>query len=272
MWKQTIRRVLQRSGYEISRTGTAKKTALAASLWPASEDSERAIAAVRPNTMVALPGLISLYEQALYCERAGIPGAFVECGVWKGGSIGLMAWVNLHHGRERRPLHLFDSFQEICEPDAAVDGDRAVREAQMWSTTKGTSGRLEPLKGFYDAKGGPGTVEENRRLLEQTIGYDPALVHIHQGWFQDTMPTARDAIGPIALLRIDADWYASTKTCLDHLAALVQPGGVIVIDDYGAYEGCRLAVDEYLAVQRQPPFLNRVNAEIRYWFVRGECA
>lgn len=222
---------------------------------------------VRDHTMVAPGGLASLYEQALYCEVHKIKGAFVECGVWKGGSVGLMALVNLRHATSRRHIHLFDAFQEICEPDEAVDGERALRETRAWAVSAGTKGRLVPLRGFYDHKGGPGTVKNNQELLENTIGYDPGYLHYHVGWFQDTLPSVSQEIGEIAILRLDADWYASTRICLDYLFARVVKGGFVIIDDYGAYDGCRKAVDEFLAGIEKPFYLNYVNQDIRYIIV-----
>lgn len=226
------------------------------------------IAVIRGHTMTTMPRLITLYQQVRYLERSGIPGAFVECGVWKGGSVGLMALANLDHGPARRDLHLYDAFTEICEPDEKVDGARAVREARAWSSDGGTQGRLRPLTGVYDAFGGPGTLDENRRLLEEVVGYDPARLHYHVGWFQETVPASAAAIGPIALLRLDGDWYASTKICLEHLYDLVVPGGVVIIDDYGTYEGCQKAVDEFLAARQEPVFLSHVDADCRYWIRR----
>ena len=75
--------------------------------------------------------------------------------------------------------------------------------------------------------------------------------------------------GPIAILRLDGDWYASTKICLDHLYERVVPGGFVIVDDYGTYEGCQKAVDELLAGLPQRPFLNVVTADVRYWIKPG---
>jgi hypothetical protein len=214
--------------------------------------------------MVSKEGLKSLYDQAVFCERVALGGDFVECGVWKGGSVGVMALANLKHGRSRRTLHLFDAFDDICEPDAAVDGERAITEVHRWTNGGGTQGRLVPLKGIYDQFGGHGTIDECRTLLERIIGYDGSQIHYHQGWFQETLPSQASAIKNIAILRLDGDWYASTKVSLDYLFEKVVPGGFVVIDDYGSYDGCRKAVDEFLARLEQPLFLNVVNSQIRY--------
>jgi hypothetical protein len=228
------------------------------------DDLDDAYQLVQDHTMVAKEGLSCLYNQVVFCERNHLRGDFVECGVWKGGSVGIMALANLKHGRSRRQIHLFDAFDDICEPDAAVDGERAVREVREWSKDAETQGRLVPVKGIYDRFGGHGTLEGNRFLLENTIGYPGEWLHFYKGWFQETLPLHSPKITDIALLRIDADWYASTKVCLDHLYNKVVPGGFVIIDDYGAYEGCRKAVDEFISNLGRPMYLNHVNSEIRY--------
>lgn len=120
-----------------------------------------------------------------------------------------------------------------------------------------------PVKGIYDHMGGPGQLEDVKRFLEQEIGYDPEHLVYHKGWFQDTLPAAD--ISEIAVLRLDGDWYASTKVCLEHLHDKVVSGGFVIIDDYGCYDGCRKAVDEFLLAHEYKLFLNYVNKDCRYW-------
>jgi hypothetical protein len=101
--------------------------------------------------------------------------------------------------------------------------------------------------------------------LFELIGYPSELVEFHVGWFQDRVPTDASSIGSVALLHLDGDWYESTKICLDHLYANVSSGGFVVIDDYGTYDGCRRAVDAFLAaLPGRGPFLNWVNRDIAY--------
>lgn len=260
MIKPLLKSMIGRLGYELR-----KKEALS----PLGYDGEaRAVAAidkVRPYTMLPVERLITLYQQAAHCESTRLPGAFVECGVWKGGSVALMALANLELGAARRHVHLFDSFTDICEPDEAVDGARAVREVKAWSKCGGVTGKLAPVAGFYDAMGGAGTLEGNKELLEKRVGYDPAFLHYHQGWFQDTLPKAASGVGAIAILRLDGDWYASTKVCLERLYDGVVADGFVVIDDYGAYEGCRKAVDEFRRDRKITAYLHHIDGEARYW-------
>ena len=246
------KKLLSRAGYEIS--------AKPLPAYGERETFERHLAIVRNNTMLPETRLLSLHDQVIFCEKNGVEGAFVECGVWKGGAVGLMALAA--NEPKERSLHLFDAFTDICEPDPAVDGRKALEEASRIAVPEG---RLKPMEGIYDSLGGHGTLEECRALIEGTIGYPPDRLHYHVGWFQDTMPVDAPAIGPIAILRIDGDWYASTKVCLDNLVDRVVPGGFVIIDDYGTYEGCKKAVDEFLEQSPDQPFLHRVDNACHYF-------
>lgn len=263
MVKKLIKAALLPLGYEIRKLegpAEAQPTPFEASFQQAAER-------VRPYTMLSQARLYSLFRQAVYCEENGITGAFVECGVWKGGAVALMAMANLTYGKTRRDIHLFDAFDNICEPDQAVDGERAVAETQKWAKKGNANGRLVPLDGFYDQFGGAGTLEGNRELLENNVGYEAVRLHFHKGWFQDTLPADAKDIDKIAILRIDGDWYASTKVCLDFLFEKVVRGGFIIIDDYGAYEGCRKAVDEFFAARNLHLFMNQIDNEAIYFIV-----
>lgn len=260
MLKPLLKKVAGQLGYEIR-----KKAELARLGYDFEDRAADAIRVVRPYTMLSRERMITLYQQVTHCEENGIPGVFVECGVWKGGGVALMALANLKAGKVRRHLHLFDAFTEICEPDQAVDGDRAVREVKAGAKNGGVGGKLVPVTGIYDSLGGPGTLEGNKQLLETVVGYDPRFVHYHVGWFQDTLPKDADQLGEIAILRLDGDWYASTKICLDYLYDKVVSGGFVIIDDYGAYEGCKKAVDEFRRGRGISAYLHHIDDVGRYW-------
>ena len=218
-----------------------------------------AVARISTNTMTTFERLASLWEQVRYLDRYGIAGDLVECGVWKGGSVGLMALAHLAGGAPpTRTLHLFDSFAGLPEPRAEVDGETALR----YAGSRG-AGRLEPIEQCV------GPLDDNRRLLEGEIGYPPELLRYHVGWFEHTLPLDAPALGPIALLRLDGDWYESTRIVLAHLYAKVAPGGVVVVDDYGHWEGCRRAVDEFLRDLPEPVLLHHIDYTSRYWLKLG---
>ncbi|MFL5844078.1 MAG: TylF/MycF/NovP-related O-methyltransferase [Solirubrobacteraceae bacterium] len=227
--------------------------------------AEAATELVAGTTMLPPGRLQTLYGLGAYCETAALPGAIVQCGVWKGGAAAVLARAGLDHGAGARPLHLFDAYDDICEPDEAIDGERAVRESREQSGVTGPlRGRLRALRGVYDRFGGHGTVPEARTVVVDQAGYDAALVHFHLGWFQDTVAEAAPTIGPVALLHLDADFYAGTKLCLETFWAQVVPGGLVVIDDYATYDGCRAAVDEFLAQVQPAHLINWMDEDARY--------
>jgi hypothetical protein len=229
------------------------------------DEANEYIRMVRKYTMLPYVRLVTLYQQAVYCEKKGIPGSFIECGVWKGGATAVMAFANLRHGQKRRDIHLFDAFDDINEPDATIDGERALRDVRdLAGKAAGTSGRLQPIKGVYDRLGGHGTIEDNRHVLEHVAGYESAFLHFHKGWFQETVPLTAGSVGPIAILRLDGDWYASIKVCLESLYGNVVSGGFVVVDDYGVYDGCTRAVNEFLDMNGINVFLHQVDGGCAY--------
>jgi hypothetical protein len=209
---------------------------------------------VAPHTVVRWRKLRHLDRLASEIVRAGPPGAFVECGVGRGGCAALMA---LHaaldvHGRV---TWLFDSFEGLPEPSEA-DGAAAIAYAGGRA-----GGALRPIGRCV------GPLAEVAAFLFGELGLDEARVRLVPGWFQETLPATRAAIGPIALLRLDGDWYDSTRTCLEQLYDQVVPGGRVVIDDYGDWEGCRRATDEFLAARGLAPALLPIDRGGR-WFVK----
>lgn len=197
---------------------------------------------VAPYTMVRWKKLANVHALAADVERRGLPGAFVECGVWRGGCAGVMAW-HAHQAGRGRLTWLFDSFEGLPEPSAA-DGAAAIAYAE------GRAGGALRSIGRCIAP-----AEDARRLLFAELGVREADVRIVPGWFQATVPASAAAIGPIALLRLDGDWYDSTRVCLEALYDQVVPGGYVVIDDYGDWAGCRRATDEFFAARGEAPAL-----------------
>ena len=226
------------------------------------EEQQSAYQLVRPNTMLNVARLKSLWDQVVLCERKGVEGAFVECGVWKGGAVAWMALAARSVAAPPRELHLFDAFDDICEPDPAVDGEFALRRVEELGGPSDPQGRLQPMTGIYDTKGGHGTIEDCVRVLD-LAGHPPELRRFHVGWFQETLPHVQT--GPIAILRLDGDWYASTKACLEHLYDAVSPGGFVVIDDYLTFEGCRLAVDEFRSDRGITEALTTIDVNAVWW-------
>ena len=194
---------------------------------------------VQPFTMTTGPRIAALDRAVEHCVRRRVPGAFVECGVWRGGSVMAMA-LSLQRLQAVRPIHLFDTFSGMPVPndeEADLDGRLA---SEQW----------------FDGMFAAGLDEVRRNVL--STGYDPDRLTFAVGPVEETLPAA--APDPIALLRLDTDWQESTYHELVHLYPRLSPGGVLIIDDYGHWTGAKAATDAYFAGLRRPPVL----AEIDY--------
>jgi O-methyltransferase len=213
----------------------------------ASPELRAVLRSVRPMTMASPKRVVALWEAVDYVVRNSIAGDFVECGVWKGGSSIAAALAFKHFGDTTRRLYLFDTFEGMTLPTGF---DREV-----------TTGRLATNIVNEDFGGKPGAwcnspLEEVKQNLEAT-GYPADKVILVKGKVEETIPAA--APRQIAILRLDTDWYESTKHELEHLFPRLQIGGVLIIDDYGHWEGARRAVDEYISANRMPLLLNRID-------------
>ena len=211
---------------------------------------------VRDNSMIPDARLVNLRESFLHVKRYGIKGDYVECGVWKGGSVAYSCFLIKNMALDIS-VHMFDAFDDICEPDWRVDGVQAVKDV---GGIQNASGNLTPVKGVYNDKGGHGSEDRVINLLiSEPISFPRDKIKSYKGWFQDVLPIVAPDFGMISVLRLDGDWYSSTKVCLDHLYDRVSSNGVIIIDDYGCYEGCKKAVDEFLVSRNLKPLLVKVD-------------
>ncbi|GAB4005695.1 TylF/MycF/NovP-related O-methyltransferase [Nocardioides ultimimeridianus] len=202
------------------------------------DETKRSIVAqVKPRTMTGPPKLAPLIEAVRYVARHRIPGDVVECGVWRGGSMMAIALTLAAEGDTSRELHLFDTFEGMPPPteeDTRLDTGGERITAQEALDRVGRDARVWAVAGLEDVQQG----------MAET-GYPADRVHFHQGLVEDTVPDLAPAT--IALLRLDTDWYASTKHELEHLYQRLSPGGVLILDDYADWEGARRATDEWLA-------------------------
>ncbi|MCX7591029.1 MAG: TylF/MycF family methyltransferase [Kiritimatiellae bacterium] len=219
------------------------------SLFPPDLDDEaiEVIRAVSPFTMTSVPRLFALIEATRYVIRTRIEGEFVECGVWRGGSMMAVALALLKLGVRDRHLFLFDTYEGMPEPgalDVSFDGLCAHEEYKRRRRRDNTSTWCYA------------SLEEVRKNLSST-GYDMQRVHLIKGKVEETIPSF--APDRVAVLRLDTDWYSSTRHELEHLYPRLSVGGVLIVDDYGYWRGSRQAVDEYFAGGKTPVLLNRID-------------
>lgn len=212
---------------------------------------------VTPYTMTGPSRLEGLLNATTHLVENGLPGAFVECGVWQGGSMLAVALRLLELGHTDRDLYLFDTFEGMSEPTEEDVSDYSPPALEAWEEAEEENRRV--YGGFFDAD----LFDEasvRARLIDS--GYPADRMHFVRGKVEDTIPGVLPS--PIALLRLDTDWYESTRHEMEHLYPQLVRGGVLIVDDYGHWKGCRQAVDEYFARPEHPrPLLQRVDYTCR---------
>ena len=195
---------------------------------------EQIIENLKPFTKISKGRMQNLLNLCKKANENNVLGAFVECGVHKGGASVLMALNS-----EDRVTWMFDSFEGM-PPPTDEDGPKAP-----------------------DWTGKTAAIEQYLKSLLWDYEIPKNKVRIVKGWFKDTIPKAN--LGQIAILRLDGDWYESTKVCLENLYDKVSFGGYIIIDDYGHWEGCRKAVDEFIEKRGLNVELHKTDYTERWW-------
>lgn len=203
---------------------------------------------IRRYTMTSYERMYALFKATQYICEAGIPGHIVECGVWRGGSMMLVAHTLLRRGVVDRDLHLFDTYEGLPKPDEDLDvdiwGNRAI---DGWIAKRTRD----------DASHWAEASEEEVRSNLFATGYPQSRLHFVKGMVEETIPL--HAPEQIALLRLDTDWYQSTKHEMEYLYERISLHGILIIDDYGHFQGVQKAVDDFLAKKRVPILLNRID-------------
>ena len=212
----------------------------------------------KPFTMTSLERLYSLHKCAEYIAAAGIAGDLAECGVWRGGSCMLMALGLIRAGDTGRHIYMYDTFEGHPRPDPDKDVD-------LWGNRGIDEWRRQEEAGTLGEWGVASLAEVRGNLL--STGYPAERLIFVQGMVETTVPG--NTPENLALLRLDTDWYESTRVALQHLYPKLAEGGVLIIDDYGHYRGQRQAVDEYFAEIGEKPLLHRIDYSCRVMVKRS---
>jgi len=200
----------------------------------------------RELTMTSIERMYALWSATRYVIDNDIQGDIVECGVWRGGSMMLVAHALLRLGSTDRTLWLYDTFAGMTPPSA--------HDVQTMSGRAASDILSENEKSHENPFWGVAPREDVERNLAST-GYP--RVRFVEGDVMSTIPA--EAPDRIALLRLDTDWYASTKHELEHLYPRLIRGGVLIVDDYGYWRGARKATDDYFSALPQRPLLHRID-------------
>jgi hypothetical protein len=203
------------------------------------------VRAVQPYTMTGVERILAAVRAVDTILDQGIDGDLVECGVWRGGSMMAMAYALLRRGVSGRMLWLYDTFAGMTAPtakDVQFDGApaadllaRSPRDAAIWAVA---------------------ALDDVRRNLAST-GYPAEMMQFVAGPVEVTIP--RTIPAAIAVLRLDTDWYESTRHELVHLYPLLRAGGVLIVDDYGHWRGSKEATDDYFRDVDLPPHLHGID-------------
>lgn len=230
-----LKSAVRKRGYELKRVSTSHFDPVTAAT----------LEAVAPYTLTSPERVAATIDAVRYVTRYQIPGAIVECGVWRGGNSMAAARTLLEAGDTSRDMYLFDTFEGMTPPtdeDRDHDGNLA---ADLIS-----SGLVD------EADWCAASIEDVGNTMSLST-YPAQRVHLVKGRVEDTIPA--QAPEQIAVLRLDTDWYESTRHELEHLISRVSPHGILIIDDYGHWDGARRAVDEWLETFDRPVFLARTD-------------
>ncbi len=240
--KDTILRLLARYEYKIIKTDYFPDFA--------KEDHE-IIQLVKPFTLTPPERIHALIQSVKYVVEHEIPGDIVECGVWRGGSMMTVAKVLANLQCYDRHLYLYDTFEGMVPPeevDVMYSGDKAADLLEKADINDGSSIWCRV------------SLDEVKKNV-YSIGYNQENIHFIKGRVEDTIPQMAPEV--ISILRLDTDWYRSTLHELTHLFPRLSRGGVIHIDDYGCWQGARLAADEYFSKNQTAMLLNRIDYTAR---------
>ncbi len=203
----------------------------------------------KPYSMTSLERMFGLYQALCYVLENKIPGDFVECGVWKGGSAMMIALVLKKYGITDKKIYLYDTFEGMTEP---TEEDKTVKGRDAEGMMKKEVSDKESATSVWCYS----PIDEVKKNIHST-GYPVSQILFIKGKVEDTL--SANLPGRLALLRLDTDWYVSTKTELELLYPLLEKKGILIIDDFGHWEGAKKAVVEYFRNNGQSPLLQRMD-------------
>lgn len=252
--KLLVKGIVRRVGYDIVRIieqvpPNKSSTHIFDPLADLSRHEKDILTKVKPFTGTSDENIASLVKAVTYLSKNSIPGAMIECGVWRGGSMMAMALTLLSLRDTSRELWLYDTYEGMLSPtddDVRFDGQPAKVEMEAVVAQSGAwcyASLEEVIANLY------------------STGYPKIKFHFVKGKVEDTIP----ALMPkdLSLLRLDTDWYQSTRHELEHLFPRLHPHGVLIVDDYGHWRGSQKAIDEYFGNNPSPVYLHRIDYSAR---------
>ena len=241
--KTIVKKLLGKLGYKISKIDNNR--------YPIdySKDFIEEYQSIEPYTMTSLERVYALKTAVQYVVNNNISGSYVECGVWKGGSCMMIANTLMQLNALSEEIWLYDTFSGMTNPtNEDIEIETNLKGMELLDNINKSTDKFNMWA--YAPKD---IVIKN---MEST-GFPTDKIKYIQGKVEETLIQHRPS--KIALLRLDTDWYESTKKELEALYPLLVNGGVLIIDDYGHFEGAKKAVDEYFKKINQYPLMHRID-------------
>ncbi|MEQ8714143.1 MAG: TylF/MycF/NovP-related O-methyltransferase [Cyclobacteriaceae bacterium] len=244
MLAKLINKILEIPGYKLIKTAEEKSRYLDIK---DNVDFLNIYESCKMFTMTSIERMYTLYEATNFIIGKGLKGDFVECGVWKGGSAMMIAHLLVKNDIHDQKIFLYDTFEGMPRPSDSDVSPRGFSALNFFN---------EVSTGNDSSTWCLATLDEVREnLLSTGIGTDQ-LIFV-KGKVEETIPDNLPK-NSVSLLRLDTDWYSSTKHELVHLYPLLEEGGALIIDDFGAWEGAKKAVVEYFDSSKSI-YLNRID-------------
>jgi O-methyltransferase len=195
------------------------------------------------DTMIGIKRLDNIQFCVESVLKDTIDGDFIETGVWRGGACIFMRGILAAYGNKEKKVFVADSFDGLPKPDE-----------KKYPLEKGNT--------FYKIR----KMAVSQEVVEQNFqryGLLDEQVVFLKGWFKDTLPVA--PVDKLSILRLDGDMYGSTWEALTSLYPKLQSGGYCIVDDYGAMDGCRKAVDDFRLKYKIIDDIKEIDWTGRYW-------
>lgn len=242
MMRKFLRKLANQLGYDIIKYGS-----LDDSYADLDEGFQDILKIVRPYTMTSVERMYSLYKSVEYIVRNKIEGDFVECGVWRGGSSMVIALTLLKFGEKNRKIYMYDTYEGMSEPtEHDVDFKGNDAKNLMENTAISDGDNVWCVAGIEDVKA---------NVMLTKYPFENFL--FIKGKVEDTIPMQIPS--KISLLRLDTDWYESTYHEMKNLYPLLKDKGILIIDDYGCWQGARKAVDQFFDENKIAPMMHRID-------------
>lgn len=241
--KHLINSVLRKFGYQVARA----KVLYFDPVIDSDADFIRIYEQIKDYTMTSKVQCFSLYMTVKYIIEAEIEGDFVECGVWRGGNCMLIAKTLILMNNTDRKIYLYDTFEGMAEPKEI---DFSIENKNDKARSTWIKEQNNDYNNWCYA-----SLEEVRNNMIKVDYPENKLIYV-KGKVEDTIPKITP--DKISVLRLDTDWYDSTKHELDFLYPKLSYGGVLMIDDYGTWSGSKKAVDEFF--EKKPVLLTRIDS------------